>query len=423
MIPMIRAFRRSRGGGEKSFERKKLEYGWVVCGACALVLFCTNGLASTGFAAYQPYFISIGGLSNTQASSLLTIRQLLGVIVIFGIPRLTQRFKLRALAITGMLICGLSFVSYGLVRSYPGYCLSAALAGISYGLCGTVLISAIISRWFNEHRGLAMGICMAATGLSATVATPFITSMVRSASLQKTFIIEAGFIFFLVALVCIFLRDGPDSVHTHPVGSEHMDVAKIFAHHSPRPGLYHRLMIGYFLFGFVGIILYPHLSVLFMTSGFADTEVSWIISTSGAAVLLGKCIYGELADKIGTYRATWVLYGLLTIGIIAGCAAAVIGNFPLAEASVILMGLGLPIGSLSIPLYSAGVSTESQYTKTVTQFQLMITLGGLVFGTVPGMIADHTGSYVPAFALMLATCVFCAVLMQSTYLAVRKADR
>ena len=39
----------------------KKQYGWAICMACALLLFCTAGLAQTGFSAYQPYLTRIGG--------------------------------------------------------------------------------------------------------------------------------------------------------------------------------------------------------------------------------------------------------------------------------------------------------------------------------------------------------------------------
>ena len=44
----------------------KKQYGWAICMACALLLFCTAGLAQTGFSAYQPYLTRIGGLTNTR---------------------------------------------------------------------------------------------------------------------------------------------------------------------------------------------------------------------------------------------------------------------------------------------------------------------------------------------------------------------
>ena len=43
-------------------------YGWAICAACLIVLFCNSGLNTTGFAAYQPYLIKLGGLTNTQSS-------------------------------------------------------------------------------------------------------------------------------------------------------------------------------------------------------------------------------------------------------------------------------------------------------------------------------------------------------------------
>ena len=49
-------------------------YAWAVCAACLLVLLCSGGLTYKGFAAYQPYLISSGGLTNTQSSMLITIR-------------------------------------------------------------------------------------------------------------------------------------------------------------------------------------------------------------------------------------------------------------------------------------------------------------------------------------------------------------
>lgn len=53
----------------------KKQYGWAICMACALLLFCTAGLAQTGFSAYQPYLTRIGGLTNTQASTVSAVSQ------------------------------------------------------------------------------------------------------------------------------------------------------------------------------------------------------------------------------------------------------------------------------------------------------------------------------------------------------------
>ena len=40
-----------------NFLVKKLgdNYGWAVCIACMIQLFCASGLGTTGFSVYQPY--------------------------------------------------------------------------------------------------------------------------------------------------------------------------------------------------------------------------------------------------------------------------------------------------------------------------------------------------------------------------------
>lgn len=70
----------------------KEKYGWAICMACALQLFCVSGLATTGFSACQLYLITIGRLTNTQASYVshkaapaLTLSIMAGILI-FGMP-------------------------------------------------------------------------------------------------------------------------------------------------------------------------------------------------------------------------------------------------------------------------------------------------------------------------------------------------
>jgi len=49
---------------------KKLHYGWFVCAACTLVLFCTIGFTSTAFSVYIPYINEFGGLTKTQGGPI-----------------------------------------------------------------------------------------------------------------------------------------------------------------------------------------------------------------------------------------------------------------------------------------------------------------------------------------------------------------
>lgn len=92
----------------------KKQYGWAICMACALQLFCVSGLATTGFSAYRPYLITIGGLTNTQASTVVLFRNLFGLFSMLAVTPLIRRFEVRRLVACAMVICGLSFFVFGI---------------------------------------------------------------------------------------------------------------------------------------------------------------------------------------------------------------------------------------------------------------------------------------------------------------------
>ena len=127
----------------------KKQYGWAICMACALLLFCTAGLAQTGFSAYQPYLTRIGGLTNTQASTVVLFRNLFGLAGMLAVTPLIRRFEVRRIVTCGILLCGVSFLAYGFSRSFFGYCGAAALSGCGLGLGGMIPASVLISRWLT----------------------------------------------------------------------------------------------------------------------------------------------------------------------------------------------------------------------------------------------------------------------------------
>ena len=93
-----------------------------------------------------------------------------------------------------------------------------------------------------------------------------------------------------------------------------------------------------------------------------------------------------------------------------------------AAAGVILLGFGGATGSVSISIYASKVSTEQNYPRTMSTFQFPAAAGALCMGTVPGIIADRMGSYVPAYVMLLVVAVAGAVLSQTVYLRIRHAE-
>ena len=70
---------------------------------------------------------------------------------------------------------------------------------------------------------------------------------------------------------------------------------------------------------------------------------------------------------------------------------------------------------------AADFGGEARVAQLVQQLQLSYAIGSLLLSTMPGMIADRTGSYAPAYLVLLACSVVSILAVQRTYLARAKS--
>ena len=88
---------------------------------------------------------------------------------------------------------------------------------------------------------------------------------------------------------------------------------------------------------------------------------------------------------------------------------------PLLYLSAVLYGAGMPLNTVGLSIWATDFSPIELVSRRVQQFQLCYALGSLVFSFMPGMFADLTGSYAPAYAAFFAFSVFALATVQSTY--------
>lgn len=84
-----------------------------------------------------------------------------------------------------------------------------------------------------------------------------------------------------------------------------------------------------------------------------------------------------------------------------------------------LFGLGLPISAVTFAIWSADLFGDAQYEGAVRSLTVSYALGMLLFGPIPGLLADRFHSYVPAYALFALCLAVSLVIIQRAY---RKLD-
>lgn len=388
-------------------------YRWVICAAGTLALFCTGGLLVTGFNVYTPYLISEGGLTNQEVSVVLMVRNVFSLLSMFLVVPMIRRLDIRLNITTAVLAGALAFAVFSFARHFALFCLGTALAGLSYGLGGMVSVSVVVKRWFDDHEGLALGICAAGTGLSAVIGSPIITAMVESRSMQYSMRMEAAFMALTAALLFVLMRNYPSEEKHAAVLRERQ--AKTAGHRHYNPFALSRaekllLYLGVLLCG-MSYTVSPFLTVLFREKGFDAATVGWLVSFMGLALCVGKCVYGGAVDLLGRVRAGNVFHGCFVLAIFL-CAACVPGSRVMAFAAMTLLGVGFPMLSVGLSQLAAGTAHPEYYADGVRQLQTAYMLGTVVFSTVPGILADRMGTYIPCYYLLAVVALAAALIQQ-----------
>jgi MFS family permease len=140
------------------------------------------------------------------------------------------------------------------------------------------------------------------------------------------------------------------------------------------------------------------------------------MSIIGAALTVGKIIFGEVTDKIGGFRSSVIFFVVLALGN-GLCCLAGLGSPVLSLAAAFTLGFGYSVSTIGPSIWAGDLSSEFEFSKTVRTFQIFYSLGALITASVPGILADHFGgSYVPAFVMFTVMSVVASVLIIGAYI-------
>ncbi len=395
---------------------KRIHYAWVIC-LCGLWLFvCNMGLCSNILSVYLP-FIEASGLSDSMGSAILSIRCLFSFAATFLVELYYRKLSLRAGILIASIFGAVSAAVYSIGGSAFVYYTGAALGGVAYGLGAIYPVSLLLTRWFHTHRGLALGISSAGSGVAAMAFSPLASALVLRFTLRTTFLLQAAFMLMSALLVFLLLRDDPVQKGLLPYGkggeSETKTQVKEGPVSLPSPVLW-MLALMMLLIGGAGQAFSGHLSVLAKSCGYSVRTAATVVSLQGGVLVCSKLLSGGLADRFGSKRCT----SLLLIIFILGCALVLFMNgvsLFWCFAPVVLMGFGASVYNVGPPLWAGDLSDRAGYPRLLKWLQIFYNLGGILFSAVPGIIADHTGEYKSAYVLIAGMILVSLVVLRWAY--------
>jgi MFS family permease len=363
-------------------------------------LFTVTYGVSTPLAAYGvflPVFAETFGWSRGAISTALSVNLLLGGFAGFVIGALADRHGPRVMLVITMLLAGAAFALVSTVDAlWQLYLLVGVLGGV--GMSSFYLLSTTtVTRWFNERRGLALGLVLVGFNLSSITAGPLSAWLIGMVGWRGAYALLGGVCGLVTMLAALTVRlPGADEAgESRAVGiataAGGRDVTLADALADPRQWY---LNVSWLLLGALSLMVSVHIVPFAHDQGITLAEASLALTAYGAGAVGGRVGSGFVSDRIGTFTAIRLGYGLQVI------ALAVLLWFPSREvllASLIALGAGFAASDTILAKAVPDVFGTRALGAILGVLNLGWRLGAALGPATAGFLYDATGSYAIPF--------------------------
>ncbi len=302
---------------------KKFHYAWVVVGVTFLALLASSGVRNAPSVMIKPLETEFGwdrgSISFAVAISLFAFG--------FGAPlggSLINRFGARRVMMSGLVLVVLGLLPMINMTTLSEYQLFWGLVvGIGTGVVTNVLGSAIALRWFNQYRGVVLGLLGAATATGQLLLLPVLIWMASANGWRSVVLFLAVVVGIVIVPVFLFLRNRPDDIGQKPLGEVSLANASNDERFTPLgEALRNRnfwllagsfFICGYTTNGMIGTHLLPHA----MEHGFVEAEMSLALAFMGAMNIVGTMASGWLSDRYDNRMLLGLYYGFRALALMA----------------------------------------------------------------------------------------------------------
>lgn len=350
------------------------------------------------------------GFTRSQMSANQTILGIGMMIVSLLWGPVFSKFRLkRLMGIAAIVTCVCYFLN-GLANSLFAFYALSILLSLSTALLAWSPLTVIISNWFNERRGMAIGIAFMGSGVGGMIFNALGGVLISSVGWRYTFMIFAAIMAVTMLPTVLFvIRIKPEDMGLTPYGdySDHGTAYDAREGVSLSEALHGRniyiLMGCLLLLGFcmnsLNVTTAPNMRAL----GHSAVYSANVASVYMASLAISKIVLGMMCDRIGTWRGCAV--SLVSLFIAAICAMFAT-NIGVIAVFVVTNGLGTAFGSVALPLIARDIYGEKDQASIAGMFNSLCSLGGAVGPTLCGMVYDATGAYTPSYAVMAVITLF-----------------
>jgi len=404
---------------------RRLYYGWVV-----LLGMFMNYMAIVGIMIYTlpllyPSIINEYGFTSEQVTRPAFVSYMAGAILTPFISPLYDLWSIRKIMVAGTIFMVAGLFALSEFQSLTQMTVIFLVFALGQVCSGQVPTMVVVTRWFNRHRGIAVGIVLTSTSVGGALFPLVVRQVMVDGTWRDAIFALMAICAVMMILPLIFLiRSRPEDIGLNrenadpqeQQGSEHgpTNEGPTLKEAIRQPEFYMlAFATGALWFCLNGLV--QHQTILIGNElGIGIETLTLISSVFFSFAVIGKLVLGWLADRYNKIMIMFFSVLNLIIGLVI-LRLAGSGSTGIIYTYAIVYGIGYGGMFTMMQLVIAEFYAGRSYGRILGMLTMVdIGIGGLgipAFGLMQGTF----GSYMPVLEIMMGLNVVVAVTVLVLY--------
>lgn len=384
--------------------------GWSIIAALLVVEFFIAGPVISLFGVYFTPLMQHFGWSHAQVSRTATAYALIGGLSAPAVGWLIERVRVQWVMAVGALMTGICYLVASQAGGLALMVAVFAIVGIGNQASTTLPGTFVAATWFENRRGLSIGVMLA--GMSAgMVVAPMLIEHITLVYGWRWGMAAVGFPMMLVAApVCLlFVRMRPTQAPRHGGGADISNLPGLELGPAMRSASFWLILTLEFFFFMTFGAIYFHIVPYLIHIGFKPQTAADIYGAQAALSAVGWVASGYLADRFSPKIVMEGALFLLSLSVVGLLGARY--NIGFISLFLAFWAATVGVSATVVPLIIAETFGLRRYGSITGIIFLVRSIGTAISPLVTGRLVDLTGGYALAFELAF---VYIAISALST---------
>ena len=154
---------------DTQYKKGGIFYGWIIAILGMLVMATVSGVTSSCFSQFIKPVCADLGFSRQAMSTNQTLMMAGSIFFSFFWGKIAGRIPVKKAMVLATIVCFIVYFSFSLVSSIWLFYIFSLIISICNSLLSTLPFSMILSNWFYDKKGTAMGLCFMGSGFGGMV--------------------------------------------------------------------------------------------------------------------------------------------------------------------------------------------------------------------------------------------------------------